>query len=304
LTGTTFKKLPEKILKSIELDQREYGAATSLDEYISSLQSEYFPRLLPSFQIDEPSWSESQCKAAATNHLMHGHRLLHRGYSRRIAEDAPSDLGYSASLYARLQLWWGTRDSSNGFTAFAYDMLRALAAGDTFVIERFANVAPHRAESGPPDGKLLHNGIVATILRDKELLAAAIADYEKTNKPKQYITCIFTSIRGLLAGDEQLVVEGLDALLKTSKRIWQLYDIFKVISLETHGIYELCRWYDPQLVASFKTTRDSPWDNGLYAWVRENEGRPPYYDVSSLSQELQEWVEKLPIQDGLRHDWP
>ncbi len=303
-TGTSFKKLPEKIRKFIELDQREYGAATSLHEYVAPLQTEFFPNLVPKIQSQEPTWTEGQCKAAATKHLMAGHPLLHRGYSKRIAEDAPSELGYSASLFARLELWWGTRNESNGFTDFASDMLRALAAGDTFVIERFANVAPHRATGGSPDMKLLHNGIVATILRDKDLLAAAITDYEKTNKPKQYITCIFTSFRGLLANDEQLVVEGLDALLKTSKKIWQLYDIFKVISLETHGMYELCRWYDPKLVASFNTTRDLPWDNGLYAWVRENEGRPPYYDVSSLSPELHEWVKELPIQDGQRHDWP
>ncbi len=183
-------------------------------------------------------------------------------------------------------------------------MLRALAAGDVFVIQRFAEVTPPRATTGERAWKLLHAGITAAVLRDDDRLAAAISEYDTWDKPKTYISCIYASFRGLLDNDENLVVEGLQSLLKTSKKISQLYEIFKVISLETHGMYELCRWYKPQLVEKFDITQGLPWDQGLYSWVRQNEGARPFYDVTSLSPDLQEWLEKLPIKDGLRHDWP
>jgi hypothetical protein len=299
-----FVKLPAKVRDFIELDVREYGAAQTLHDYIAAQQAEYFPRLLPKLREDEPQWTQGQCEARATAHLMNGHPLLHRGYSKRILEDAPSELAYSASLYARLRLWWGTRDEYDSFLNFSNDMLRALAAGDVFVIQRFAEVTPPRATTGPRAEKLLHAGITAAVLRDDERLAAAIAEYDTWDKPKAYISCIYTSFRGLLEKDETLVVEGLQSLLKTSKKISQLYDIFKVISLETHGMYELCRWYKPELVAKFDTTQGLPWDQGLSAWVRQNEGARPFYDVTSLSPDLHEWLEKLPIKDGRDHHWP
>jgi hypothetical protein len=233
-----------------------------------------------------------------------GHPLLHRGYSKRIIEDAPCELGLSASLYARLRLWSGTRDESGSFLNFSNDMLRGLAAGDVFVIQRFAAITPPQATSGPRAERSLHAGITAVVLRDDARLASAIAEYDDWDKPKKYVSCIYASFRGLLAKDEAQVVEGLESLLATSNKINQLYDIFKVVSLETHGMYELCRWYNPDLVGSFDVARGLPWDKGLYAWVRQNDGALPFYDVTSLSPELQEWLVKLPISDALQHDWP
>jgi hypothetical protein len=151
---------------------------------------------------------------------------------------------------------------------------------------------------------LLHAGITAVVMRDKGRLAAAIAEYEAWDKPKHYITCIYTALRGLLVKDESLVVDGVQSLLKTSKKINQLYDIFKFISLETHGLYELCRWYEPALVDKFDVAQGVPWDSGLHSWVRRNEGSQPFYDVTSLSPELQDWLEKLPIKDDRCHHWP
>ena len=292
-----------KVRADVAFYVEDYGAGVSLYDYILAKQQKSFPRLLPTYEQSQPSWTEEQRIAAGTQHLMGGQPLLCRGIAKRITDDDPAELARSASLYARLRLWWGTRDEYDCFLNFSNEMLYALAAGDTFVIERFAAVTPNVATSGPWAERLLHNGIIAVIQRDEELLASAVDEIDLWTKPKCFIECVYTSLRGLLNRDEQLVCDGITRFLKNSRRMRPLYEIFKVISLESHGLYELCRWYEPDLVTGFDVDQGLPWDRGLSAWVRQSTETHPCHDVSALSPTLQEWLTKLPIQDGLRHDW-
>ena len=295
--------VPPNIRENIEFYIREYGAGVSLCDHIATKQQQYFPQLLPKYERSCPEWTEAQWVAAGTQHLLAGEELLWRGIARRIAEDDPAELARSTSLYARLQLWWGARDECGSYLGFANDMLRALSAGDTFVIQRFAEVAPSTATSGPWEARLIHNGVIAAFMRDDDLLAAAVDEFERWSKPKKYISCIYTAIKGLLRKDAAVVDEGLVTLLKNSRRLHQDDELLKVISLETHGLYELCKWYDGSLVDPFDCAQGLPWDEGLCDWVAASTDAFPFHDVSSLSPDLQTWLTELPFQDGFRHDW-
>jgi hypothetical protein len=114
---------------------------------------------------------------------------------------------------------------------------------------------------------------------------------------------MYVSFRGLLSRDAKMVTAGLNDLVNVSRQIKQLAELFKVISLEAHGMYELCRYYDPALVVDFDTERALPWDGELHTWVRQNEGGAPYCDLTALSPELQRWLTELPFRDDRKHHW-
>ncbi|QDV81031.1 hypothetical protein [Botrimarina mediterranea] len=297
------EQIPEKFRKEIDFYVQEYGAELSLHDYIAPLQEECFPSLLSKLERREPTWTPEQRVADATKHLFGGHDVLCRGIAKRVVDDDPSELARAASLFARLRLWFGTRNEYNDYDCFAPDMLRALAGGDVMVIERFAEVAPSTVTKGGWESRVIHNGVIAAINRDDRLLEEAISDFEKWKKPKNFIASIVTALRGLVAKDAGLVNDGLTSLLKGSGRIQQLHDLYKLISLETHGMYELARRYHPEMVREFDTTQGLPWDEALCAWVAESDDALPFLDVSSLSVELQRWLVELPFRDALRHDW-
>ncbi|TWU44512.1 hypothetical protein Poly51_60780 [Rubripirellula tenax] len=296
--------LPERYRRDIEVLVESYGTDQSIYEYISAEQKKHFPKLFGVNRIREVDWSSDQHVARATQHLMSGYALLERGYAKRIHEDRPEELARAASTFGRLSFWWGTRDENDGFLCNANDLLKTLASGDIELVQRYTAVTPQRAITGPMAAKLLHAGITAVISHDRERLADALDEYETWKKPKTYISCMYATLRGLLDSDAVQVAQGLDALINASRKIFQHYDLFKYICLEPHGLYELCRWYDAELVSEFNPDRCLPWDNGLYQWVRSNESRIPHYDVASLSTALQEWLVQLPFRDELAHHWP
>ena len=296
--------LPKKYKRDIEVLVESYGVSQSLHDYISAKQVKYFPKLLGENRIRDVDWSEDQHVAHGTQHLMNGYPLLERGYAKRIIEDRPEELARSASTFGRLSYWWGTRDECDDFLYHANDILRTLASGDIALLERYTAVTPPTVKTGPRAEKLLHTGVTAVVSRDRERLAGAIAEYETWKKPKKHISCMYATLKGLLDSDPTQVARGLDSFIETSRKIYQLYDLFEYICLEPHGLYELCRWYDVDSISEFNPERILPWDNGLYEWVRSNEGKCPHYNVESLSPTLQDWLVQLPFRDELAHHWP
>ncbi|MCR9197661.1 MAG: hypothetical protein NXI04_03360 [Planctomycetaceae bacterium] len=291
------------ILDEVDFFMREYGADVSLYDHAQAQRDKHFSSLLPKTSQDNPDWTEEQVVAAGMRHLLSGEELLWCGISRRIANDDPAELARSASLYARLELWWGTRDECNNYLNFSHDMLRALSAGDTYVIQKFAAIVPNLAQEGAWDSRVLHNGVIAAINRDDAQLAMAIEESSRWSKPKKYLSCFYTALTGLLNRDATLVAEGISSFLKASRKLHQDEKILKAISLEAHGIYELCRWYSPELIVAFDHTQGLPWDRQLCEWVASSTDEQPFHDVTSLSPTLQRWLVELPIYDRLRHDW-
>lgn len=301
--ASLLEQLSPDILDEVEFFMREYGADVSLLDYISAKQKQFFPALLPKISNDNPEWTAEQVAAAGTRHLLSGEELLWCGIARRIANDEPAELARSVSLYARLELWSGTRDECDNYLNFSHDMLLALSAGDTYAIQKFAAVVPNFAGNGPWESRALHNGVIAAVTRDEQQLRKTVDEFNSWKSPKKYLSCLYTALTGLLQRDPLLVNEGISSFLKVSRKLHQDDKILKVISLEAHGIYELCRWYSPDLVAAFDHAQALPWDGQLCEWVASSTDKQPFHDVSSLSPILQKWLVDLPIYDGLRHDW-
>lgn len=298
-----FEKLSADVRKSLDAIVRLYEPQKPLVDYVTALIPQHFPALLPNIQSCATDWSQEQVEAAAVKNLLVTSDLMPRGYAQRILYDSVEDLARSTSLEVRCQFWQGTRDANDEFLYHAIARLKVLGVGDIFAMQRFVETVPPRVTKGNQPWRFTHGGMAAVIRRSDELLATAIADFETWAKPLGYVRAIYESFRGLLAKDSQQVVSGLEQLLKASKQIKQMCPLYKVISLELHGMYELCRYYDRRLVADFDTERDLPWDRGLHAWVRQHEGQMPFYDVSSLSPVPQRWLTELPFRDDRKHHW-
>lgn len=284
--------------------QMEGGSKAFLDYYETEQQSYLEPRKKYADQAKYKHLSHELYVATRTSHMLKGMPQMVWGYAKRLAQDSPKELAYSASLYTRLQFWHGTQDTKGECQIEYIDLLRALAAGDTHVVQQVAKAPPETYKWGPYETKFVVTSVLAASVRNQEKLANAVAEYHKITKPKLFVTCMYTIFHGILDHDASQVTEGLESLLKTSRKINQLWEICKIISLETHGMYELCRWYDPTLVQEFDTERKLPWDTDLCDWVRQNEGKPTFHDVSRLSPVLQHWLEELPLGNGRDHFWP
>jgi hypothetical protein len=116
---TVAMKLSDKIRKKIELDIEYHGAAQTFYDHFNAKKNEYLPRILSKPDKYEKNWTQGQREAHALRGLIDSANLLSRGYSKRLAEDSPKELAYSASLYARLELWSGTRDECDEFLNFS-----------------------------------------------------------------------------------------------------------------------------------------------------------------------------------------
>lgn len=284
--------------------QMEGGDKPFLEYYKNEQECYLEPRKKRTDEAKYEHLSRERYVATRTSHMLKGMPQMVWGYAKRLAQDSPQELAHSASLYTRLEFWHGTQDRKGECQIDYIALLRALAAGDTYVVQQVAKAPPETYKWGSYETKFVVTSILAASQKDDSKLATAIEEYQRITKPKLFVTYMYNIFRAMLNHDASLAVEGLESLLKTSRKIYQLWEICKIISLETHGMYELCRWYDSDLVQGFNIERKLPWDTGLCDWVRQNEGKPTFHDVSQLSPALQQWLEELPLGNGRDHFWP
>lgn len=296
-------KLNKKTREHVEMDYEREGGDRSFAEHYGAMVREYLPKMLANRGPYDPIRTDEQEVAACLAHLADGPFMLSRGYAKRLIDDVPEELARSASLFSRLEVWGGISFEEGDHHYKAQRLLPAMAAGDFFVVERYAAELPHHANDGYVEHRMMHNGIVAAFLRNDDLLAKACADFKPPKSTPKWMCFIADVFRGLHQRDADAVAVALSEVLKSSRRI-DKFDVHKIISLETHGLYELCRRFDPTLVAGFDTCQSLPWDEGLYDWVRNHTHEPPCYDVSEISPLLQQWLDEIPFKaDGHRY-WP
>lgn len=295
--------IPPKLIKEVEHDIEFNGVLQPLAEYVQNIIDEH-PTRYENIKAGHPDWTDEQINADSVANLLNGYKMLCVGFSKRIAKEDPGELAAAASLYARLEFWSGTRDEYDDYSFNSTPLLYAAAAGDIAVCERYFETGERRCPKGAYESRHVYNAIAAITLRDTDLLAQAIADFDAWKKPKKFWVCMFEAFRAMLNLDADAFAAGLEATIQASTKLKPLWELFKAISLESHGVYELARWYDPELVAKVDTERKLPWDREFYAWVREHQGKPPFPDVSENSPLLQQWLEKLPFKDGRGYVWP
>lgn len=72
----------------------------------------------------------------------------------------------------------------------------------------------------------------------------------------------------LMTNDSQLAVESLSKHLMSRRKIRFIDPAYKLYNVMTHGLYELAREQCPELVVTWDTNQEMPWDKELFEWRR------------------------------------
>ena len=179
-------KLSAKYQAKVDRSYRYEGGHKTFLAHYGSLRDEHLPAIIDNSRGMYDHLSEDRRTADVIAGLIRGLPLLVRGHAIRLTEDSPQDLAYSSSLYARLECWGCVLDEYNEFLHHAWSLLPAMAAGDFQFTLRYAEEMPQSATSGPMDFRLIHNGVVAVLLRNDELLENALSNFREWKKPNTH----------------------------------------------------------------------------------------------------------------------
>ena len=138
---------------------------------------------------------------------------------------------------------------------------------------------------------LFYNGVCAVLKKDHDYLREGLPLLMKMKSPL-WIKAMSRCLVGIAEESPEMVKEGLQQVVKTNGRR-EADPLAKKIGLELHGLYELCRWVSPDLVAGFDVEQSFPWDAGYYQWVRSHENPTDEIDLEKISPILHGWITTL-----------
>jgi hypothetical protein len=114
----------------------------------------------------------------------------------------------------------------------------------------------------------------------------------KRRKTAQWTGAMYPCLIGIAQNSPDLVAEGLNKILATCQRNYE--DMLeKLISINAHAFYNLCRWVSPELVSKFDAEQSLPWDAEYAKWVLVNKDPVKFIDLKNISPILHEWVTTL-----------
>lgn len=243
-----------------------------------------------------PTWTDEQIHALILFGEISGDGVrlcdtAKRGIARRIALNSPKELAMALAVGARYA-WLNdghkcTDDVSNNSA-----ILLAIAAHDFAVAQRFADTALAVIE----EGKVrkydpLYVGIIAMFTGDATLLARCVDKAPKSGQA--WFRGTREALQGAAEGSPSLVATGLDRLLRAVLRNTDDDDVGRLVDPYSHGVYELCLRWSPDIVSEFDVTRGKPWDAEYHAWLRANENPLERLDLNGISPEVHRAVVEL-----------
>jgi hypothetical protein len=291
-TGTSKSfKLSATECKAINKFMNEQQGSLALYEIGQLRQREYSEDSGRRAPEECPGRTEEEYTARRMIHWLNCSFLVERGIARRLIFDAPSELAACVVLEGRFE-WmtsYGMREE-NCYPSI-WPLLRALSAADFVVAQKFTETFPYPLKVGDRDVVALYNGIFAVLGRDMKSLQSLMPTLQK-RKPPQWIAAMFACLIGIVENSAGLVAEGLDRMHQTARRR-AVGPIEKLIYLEMHGMYELCRWFSPTLVSEFDTDRSFPWDRAYCNYVRKCVDPAVNIHLEDVSPLLHRWVTTL-----------
>jgi hypothetical protein len=250
---------------------------------------EMFAKLFLSCAIQNPTWSSDQTRVALALRMATA-ELNDVAIARRFALDAPEQLAQGMCLVNRMSWlmsqrgFWNPGGSKLG-------PLGALAIRDRLLVERYYQCSP--IADGPlPDDDLTTVAVDAALHRDVNRLRT-ITDAMSRSRDSAWMQAKYDCFCGVAKHDPDLVAKSLSLFIERVRRLRAKDELDEAVCLEAHGLYRLCEWVSPELVATFDEAQALPWDAGFHAWAQTHENPIEGVDLTVVSPILHDTLVRL-----------
>jgi hypothetical protein len=239
---------------------------------------------------EHPAWSAEQVRATVP-FLALTIDLREVAIARRFTLDDPAELGHGLAVLGRLRWFEGLLAGGGGAEFDA--VLEAFAVRDLEAATRLAAGEP--SVSQPADGEELEFldlgtlAVAAAVRRDDRSLRSVVQRMGG-RKPPPWQQGVRACLGGLADRRAAAAAAGLDQFLDGMRRLRQKDELEEAVSLPAHGLYRLCEWVSPDLVAGFAVTAPIPWDAGFHAWTEAHPDPLAGLDLTGISPALHEAV--------------
>lgn len=200
---------------------------------------------------EHPAWSRDQVRATVP-FLTMTIDLREVVIARRFTLDDPAELGRGLAVLGRVR-WF--ENLLAGTAGAEFDaLLEAFAVRDLEAATHLAAGEP--AVSQPADGEELEFldlatlAVAAAVRRDGRALGSVIQRMSGGKLPP-WQQGVRECLGGLADRRADAVAAGLDQFLDGMRRLRQKDELEEAVSLTAHGLYRLCEWASPALVAGF-----------------------------------------------------
>lgn len=169
------------------------------------------------------------------------------------------------------------------------DYLELCAVRELSIAQHLEAGRRHGQRAIPSDGELAGIGMTAMMKRDLDTLQMVTSKMPE-QKADRYLGGYYTALTGVATSQPKLVSAGLQEVLDSLHRMrdkdWRIC----VIKLQAQGLYRLCEWFDPALVAEFDVQQAYPWDAGFHQWCEGHADPLEELDLSTVSKVLHDIV--------------
>ena len=240
-----------------------------------------------------PTWSADQVRATRP-FLALTIDVREVAIARRFALDDPAELGRGLAVLGRLR--WLEVLLAGGSGADFEPVTEAFAARDGEAARRLAGGEP--VVSQPADGEepefldLCTLAVTAVCRADDRALRSALRSMAR-GKRRPWQQGLRACLAGLAEKRPAEVAAGLGQLLDGMRRLRQKDELEEAVCLTAHGLYRLCEWVSPDLVAGFAVTESLPWDAGFHAWSEAHPDPLAGLDLTGISPALHDAVVRL-----------
>lgn len=234
-----------------------------------------------------PEWSVDQVQTVMSLAQLTAN-LREVAIARRFTLDDPGELGRGLSVLYRLLRIGQNTWACNAVSAVG-DFIEACAVRDIGVVQSLVEGARAGYTAIPTDRDLQDIAEIAVLQKDVETLRSAVTQMPH-RKVRPWMQGIYTCLTGVSERQPDQVAKGLELYLSGLHQMRQKAELEEAINLGAQGLYRLCEWVTPDLVAEFDVMQAFPWDAEFHTWCQNHPDPLEGVDLSRISPVLHEAV--------------
>lgn len=195
----------------------------------------------------------------------------HVGIYRRIEQDDPAEMVRGTLISAR-QRWnsYATQRERNRYQDVLWrEVLSSAAIHDWSLHNKMLDCLPSQGR-GPADVScelIIYERLIAAITHS-DLSEEHFKHKEFATRRHPYISAVVECIDSLSSGRSEDFCAGMSRLLAASRNDRSATVEDRLICIHAHGLWEVARRIDNQLVESWDTAAKLPWDADFHQFIQ------------------------------------